>query len=151
MRSLAIKAKEVVLKKDRDVSTPSKSVQTSSSQPHWKRQKHQTYSIPYSFQRPLPYLSRSSFRGHINQEVIGEVLCLRPRLVVIVSILATLWGIVLNLIDLRSQWDLHLIRLYLINVCIRVLGRDLSLFRGFREVIHLRFQVLLVIIIHSQL
>ena len=62
-RSLAIEAKEVVLKKDRDASTPSKSVQMSPSQPHWKRQKHQAYSTPYSFQRPPSYPPRSSFRG----------------------------------------------------------------------------------------
>ena len=55
-RSLAIEAKEVVLKKDRDASTPSKSAQVSSSQPHWKRQKHQAYSTPHSFSRPLPYM-----------------------------------------------------------------------------------------------
>ena len=33
-RSLTIEAKEVVLKKDRDASTPNNSVQVSSSQPH---------------------------------------------------------------------------------------------------------------------
>ena len=48
-RSLAIEAKKVVLKKDRDASTPSNSVQTSSSQPHWKRRMHQAYSTPHSF------------------------------------------------------------------------------------------------------
>ena len=67
-RSLAIEAKEIVLKKDRNASTSSKSVQTSPSQPHWKRQKHQAYSTPHSFQRPPPYPPRSSFRGSYQSE-----------------------------------------------------------------------------------
>ena len=47
-RSLAIEAKEVVLKRDRDASAPRKSMQTSSSQYHWKKYRYQAYSAPYS-------------------------------------------------------------------------------------------------------
>ena len=61
MRSLAIEAKEVVLKRDRDASTPSKSVQTSAPQQHWMKSKHQGYSVPYSLQRQPSYPLRSLF------------------------------------------------------------------------------------------
>ena len=89
-RSLAIEAKEAVLKKDRDASTPSKSVQMSSSQQHRNRQKHQAYSTPHTFQRPLCILQGLHFMVHISQKVIGEVLYLIPKLVIIVAILAIL-------------------------------------------------------------
>ena len=62
-RSLAIEAKEVELKRDRETITPNKNVQAGSSQPHWKKSKHQSQSAPHSFHRPPSYPSRSSFRG----------------------------------------------------------------------------------------
>ena len=80
-----------------------------------------------------------------------------PGLVVVMAILSTLFRIVLILRDLLSQWDvrlsiLHLsFRLHHIRVCIKVLRKDPSLFRGVRELIYLQFKSLLVVIMHFQL
>ena len=75
-------------------------------------------------------------------------------LVIVAAILATLFRIVLILRGLFSQWDLYLsvlshsFWLYLLRVCIRMLGRDLSMVKGVKEVIYLRFKYLLVLSMH---
>ena len=78
MRSLAIEAKEVVLKRDREANTPTKSVQTSSSNNTGRSRsiKHTSHS----FISEIAILSSEVFipRFILVEGVIRGLLCLRP-------------------------------------------------------------------------